>query len=70
MFQLDFNSKPKLRINDHGLGGDYVSDVKWRKLTNDYDELETFSALFERRLDVVCDALLANLNIEEKDEKK
>lgn len=64
MFQLDFNSKPKLRINNHYLAGDYVSDEEWRKLTNNYDELETFCALFERRLDVVCDALLANLNCE------
>ncbi len=62
MFQLDFNSKPKLRINDHYLAGDYVSNAEWRKLTNEYDELETFSALFERRLDVVCDSLLSNLN--------
>lgn len=62
MFQLDFNSKPKLRINNSYLAGDYVSDIEWNKLTNMYDDLETFCALFERRLDVLCDALLANLN--------
>jgi hypothetical protein len=62
MFQLDYNSKPKLRIINHYLAGDYVSDQEWKKLTNAYDNIEIFCALFERRLDVVCDALLTNLN--------
>ena len=62
LFQLEFNSRPKLRINDHTLAGDYVSESEWKNMIGFYNQLESYFSLYEKRLDVVYDAISLNLS--------
>ena len=61
MLQLSSLNKPKLRINNYDYAGDYVSEDSWKTVVNLYEELETFSVIIEKRLDVVCDSILVGL---------
>jgi hypothetical protein len=53
MFELELESKPKLRINNRDLLEEYVTDVEWRKLLTNYERLEKFCTLLEKRFDSI-----------------
>ena len=64
--EMEFDDKPRLRINDRNLADDYVSETEWKKLYNTYETMENFCTILEKRLDVLFDAIYLYENPERR----
>ncbi|RNA26746.1 polycystic kidney disease 2-like 1 [Brachionus plicatilis] len=53
MFEIEYDHKPKLRINDEELADEYVTNDEWTHLLIKYNNLENYCTLIEKRLDVM-----------------
>jgi hypothetical protein len=53
MFELEYRSKDRLRINDRNLIDDYVTNAEWQIILKRFSNLESFCALFEKKLNLI-----------------
>jgi len=58
--EKEFNDRSRLRINDKNLADDYVVETEWKNLYGNYEVMENFCTVLEKRLDVIFDAISLN----------
>lgn len=60
IFEIEYDHKPKLRINDEELADEYVTNEEWSQLLIKYNNLENFCTLIEKRLDSLKNSIDQN----------
>ena len=63
------SQKRKYSYKDKNLADDYVVETEWKNLYGNYEVMENFCTVLEKRIDVIFDAISLN-ECEDQDHSK